>query len=98
MHAPEPNAPMDLKPLKIQRMGGSDLKSVFNHSWSYHRLQVGFGGACRCRCGELIFGTVLFLPNDLHVRPTVSANGLTFPGALPKRIVAPILTLFKEMY
>ena len=54
MHAPEPNAPMDLKPLKIQRMGGSDLKSVFNHSWSYHRLQVGFGGACRCRCGELI--------------------------------------------
>ena len=31
-------------------MGGgvSGLKSAFNLSRSYHRLQVGFGGVCRC--------------------------------------------------
>ena len=28
--------------------GGAGLKSDFNHSWSYLRLQVEFGGACKC--------------------------------------------------
>ncbi len=34
-------------------VGVSDLKSAFNLSKSYHRLQVGFDGVCRyiCRCG-----------------------------------------------
>ncbi len=27
----------------------------FNHSWSYHRLQVGFGGVCRCMAGDLMW-------------------------------------------
>ncbi len=32
------------------KMGGgkSGLQSAFNHSWSYHRLQAGFSGVCRC--------------------------------------------------
>ncbi len=32
--------------------GESGLQSAFNHSWSYHRLQVGFGGVCRCMRGD----------------------------------------------
>ncbi len=35
--------------------GESGLKFVFNLSRSYRRLQVEFGGVCRCRCGELIW-------------------------------------------
>ncbi len=30
-------------------------QSDFNHSWSYYRLQVGFGGVCRCMRGDLMW-------------------------------------------
>ncbi len=35
--------------------GESGLWSAFNHSLSYHRLQVGFGGVCRCMRGDLMW-------------------------------------------
>ncbi len=41
--------------------GVSDLKSKFNLSRSYYRLQVGFGGVCRCVCGCWCFELVLDL-------------------------------------
>ncbi len=36
----------------LKVVGESGLESAFNHSWSYHRLQVGFGGVCRCMRGD----------------------------------------------
>ncbi len=35
----------------------------------YHRLQVRFGGVCRCMRGDFESGPVLFGPN--HLRPTI---------------------------
>ncbi len=46
----------------------SGLKSAFNLSRSYHRLQVGFDVACGCWCGVVMlisFLPVLFVPKDL---------------------------------
>ncbi len=40
-------------PVCVGWMDESGLSSAFNHSWSYHRLQVG--GVYRCMRGELIW-------------------------------------------
>ncbi len=58
--------------------GGSGLYPAFNHSWSYHRLQVGFGGSCRCMrvlvswvnvdlscLGQTIYARQLWVPKSL---------------------------------
>ncbi len=59
----------------ISQEGLNMLKSAFNHSWSYHQLQVGFGGACKVYVGVgvlSLIGPVLHVPNNLHdLHPTV---------------------------
>ncbi len=50
------------------------LKFAFDHSWSYQRLQVGFGGPCWCKCGELSW---LFLCGPNVLRLTV-LGGLAY--------------------
>ncbi len=45
--------------------GGSGLYSAFNHSWSYHRLQVGFGGVCRCMRGDLMWTCLVWAKQSM---------------------------------
>ncbi len=48
--------------LSIYLSGGVELglKSAFSLARLYHRLQVGFGGACWCSCGESLVGPLVW--------------------------------------
>ncbi len=63
-------------------VGGSEsgLQSAFNHSWSYHRLQFGFGGVCRCVPGDLVWTCLVWaersMPDNFWV-PIHQINSFT---------------------
>ena len=55
----------------VQSVQGGWVKQAYSrlltNSWSYHRLQVGFGGVCRCMRGDLNI-KLSCLDRTIHVR------------------------------
>ncbi len=69
--------------------------SAFNHSWSYHRLQVGFGGVCRCMRGDLMWTCLVWAERSTPDNFGVPCHRFNSATGEQKRITETIYTDFQ---